>query len=92
MTLPRNTARSGGASTSHGIALAMTKLRASLSAVLDDILIQLHIMAQSYLRIASKKTELGHALTSGWTSAMRVVFMATKIAEPLKTPTAPWRN
>jgi hypothetical protein len=52
--------------------------KSPLSAVLDDNLIQLHIMAQSYLRIASKKTELGHALTSGWTLVMRSVFYGDK--------------
>lgn len=55
--------------------LAEGRIRKSpLSVVLDDILIQLHVMAQSYLLIASKKTELGNALMSDWTSIMRAVF------------------
>lgn len=48
--------------------------RSPLFAVLDDILMQLHDMALSYLYIASKKVVLGNVLLSGWTPIMRAVL------------------
>lgn len=57
------------------VLLAEVRSRKSpLFAVLDDILVHLHVMAQSYLHIASKKTELGNALMSDWTTVMRSIF------------------
>ena len=47
-------------------------------AVLDDILMQLHVMARSYVCIAGKRAQLGQVLMAKWTSVMRVVFYGDK--------------